>query len=225
MGSRFKMKTLWNSPDRKLLIIVGAIAVFTIALSIYAHSLPYFPGDLSLTLLFQSLDSDSLLLVMKWISSAFEGWRAYALVSVVSIIVWWRLGKLKATLAASAGFSSLLIAVLKSAVDRPRPTADLVKVWEVKHDPSFPSGHAFYIMAILGLAAYLAFTYIRNPALRTASVTILIILILLTGISRIYLGAHWPSDVLGGYMAGAVIPGMLIWLDRALSRRRSTPPN
>ena len=219
------MKTLWNSPDRKLLIIVGAIAVFTIALSIYAHSLPYLPGDLSLTIFIQSLDGNALLSVMKWASFAFEGWRAYALVIVIGIVVWWKLGKLRAALAVSAGLSTTLNAALKIAVARPRPAADLIRVWEIEQDKSFPSGHAFYVMAVLGLAAYFAFTYIRNPALRTASVAIPMILIMLTGISRIYLGAHWPSDVLGGYLAGASVLGTLIWLDKMFSRKRANPPN
>ena len=216
---------LRNSPESKLLIAVVVLVVLTIALSVYAHLLPYLPGDLNITLLVQSLDSDMILSVMKWVSFAFEGWRAYALVAVISLIVWRSLGKSKAALVVSAGLSTLLVAALKIVVDRPRPTADLIKVWEIEQDKSFPSGHAFYVMAVLGLAAYFAFTYIRNPALRTASVAIPIILIMLTGISRIYLGAHWPSDVLGGYLAGASVLGTLIWLDKMFSRKRANPPN
>ena len=216
---------LRNSPEGKLLIAVGVLVILTIALSIYAHSLPYLPGDLSLTIFIQSLDGNALLSVMKWASFAFESWRAYALVIVIGIAVWWKLGKLRAALAVSAGISTILNAALKIAVARPRPPADLIRVMEIEQDKSFPSGHAFYVMAVLGLAAYFAFTYIRNPALRTASVAIPIILIMLTGISRIYLGAHWPSDVLGGYLAGASVLGTLIWLDKMFSRKRANPPN
>ena len=219
------MSNLRNRSESKPLIVAGVLAILAIALSIYAHSLPYFPGDLSLTVFIQSLDGNALLSVMKWASFAFEGWRAYALVIVIGIVVWWKLGKLRAALAVSAGLSTTLNAALKIAVDRPRPAADLIQVHEVELSGSFPSGHAFFVTVVLGLAAYFAFTYIRNPALRTASVAIPIILIMLTGISRIYLGAHWPSDVLGGYLAGASVLGTLIWLDKMFSRKRANPPN
>ena len=179
------------------------------------------PGDLNLTLLFQSLHSNILLLVMKWVSYVTEGWRSALLVMVGSIVVWWRLGKQEAALTVAAGLSSLLSSAFKFAVDRPRPTPDLVQVWVVEHESGFPSGHAFYAMVFLGLVAYFAFIYLRRPGLRTLIVVSLLILIVLIGASRVYLGAHWPSDVLGGYVTGATFLGIFIWLDRVLSRRRS----
>lgn len=216
---------LRNSPEGKLLIVVGILTVLTIALSVYAHLFPYLPGDLSLTLLFQSLSSDMLLSVMKWASFAFGGWRAYALVIVVSLVVGWRLGKLRAALVILSGISVLINAGLKIVIDRPRPTANLIRVLEVKEDASFPSGHAFFIMAVLGLTVYFAFAYVRDTWLRTANIAVFIILIIMTGASRVYLGAHWPSDVLGGYLAGSAILGILIWLDRRFSHRHPHPPN
>ena len=219
------MSNLRNRSESKPLIVAGVLAILAIALSIYAHSLPYFPGDLSLTVFIQSLDGNALLSVMKWASFAFEGWRAYALVIVISIVAWWKLGKLRAELVVSAGISILLSTGLKVVIDRPRPAADLIQVHEVELSGSFPSGHAFFVIVVLGLAAYFSSTYIRSRWLRGTSVAVLIILIMLTGVSRIYLGAHWPSDLLGGYLAGASVLVMLIWLDRTLTRKRKFPPN
>ena len=206
---------------RRLLIVTGVLAIITIAMSFYAHSLPRFPGDLELTLRFQSVHSDLLLSGMKWVSYFAEGWRQALLVIIFGITVWWRLGKSKMVLTIAAETSNLLVYVMKFVVGRPRPTPDLIQVWEVKNNASFPSGHAFFAMVVLGLTAYFALTYVSRKSLRMVIVISLLVVIILIGASRVYLGAHWPSDVMGGYTAGAVFLGIFIWLDRVLSRRLS----
>jgi membrane-associated phospholipid phosphatase len=213
-----KIRTLCNNSNRNLIIVIGVLAAFTIAMSVCAHWLSRFPGDLNITLLFQSLHSNTLLLVMKWVSYMTESWRSTLLVIVGGILIWWRLGKLQAALTVAAGLISLLDSVLKLIVGRLRPRPDLVQVWVVERGNGFPSGHAFYAMLFLGLMAYFAFTYLRRPGLRMFIVVSLLMLILLIGASRVYLGAHWPSDVLGGYLIGAVFWGIFIWSDRVLKR-------
>jgi len=213
---------LRNSPNRNLLIATGSLAVIAIAMSVCAHWLPRFPGDLNLTLLFQSIHSNTLLSFMKWVSYITAGWRSALLVIAGGLVVCWRLGKREAIMMIAAGLGSLLDSVLKIMVERPRPTPDLVQVWVVEQSSSFPSGHAFYAMIFLGLAVYFAFTYMHRSGLRTLLMVSLIILILLIGASRVYLGAHWPSDVLGGYLSGVVFLGIFIWLDRVSKRHNST---
>ena len=208
-----------DSSNRNLLIITGALAVLAVAMSLGAHWLSRFPGDLQFTLLFQSIHRNLLLSLMKWASYIAEGWRSVCIVVVGSIIVWWRVGKLGALLVVSAGLSTLLVSVIKTLVGRPRPSSDLVHVWIVENSNGFPSGHAFYAMVVFGLMAYFAFTYIRKPGLRTLIFVSLVVLVVLRGASRVYLGVHWPSDVLGGYLYGAVFLGIFIWIDRKLGRR------
>jgi len=192
-------------------------------MSICAYWLPRFPGDMNLTLLFQSIHNDTLLSIMKWVSYITAGWRSALLVIAGSIIVWWRLGKREAIMMTVAGLGSLLDSVFKIMVERPRPTPDLVQVWVAEQSSSFPSGHAFYAMLFLGLAVYYAFAYMHRSDLRTLIMASLIILILLIGASRVYLGAHWLSDVIGGYISGAVFLGIFIWLDRVSKRRYPCP--
>jgi membrane-associated phospholipid phosphatase len=216
-----RVRTLHTNSDRNLLIVTGILAVLAIAMSLCAHWSSRFPGDLNLTLLFQSLHSDTLLSFMKGVSYITGGWRSALLVIAGGIVVGWRLGKLEAVLVIAAGLVSLLDSALKLVVGRPRPTPALVQVWVVEHDNGFPSGHAFYSMVFLGLMAYFAFTYLRKTGLWLFIVASLLVLIILVGASRVYLGAHWPSDVLGGYVVGAVFLGTFIWLNRMLRRRRS----
>ena len=65
---------------------------------------------------------------------------------------------------------------------------------------SFPSGHSMASMAFYGLIIYLVFKYVKNKYAKIALCTFLSILIASIGISRIYLGVHYASDVLAGFM-------------------------
>lgn len=196
-----------------MLIVIGSLAVLAIAMSICAHRLPRFPGDLNLTLLFQSIHSGTFFLVMKWVSYIAAGWRSVLLVIAGSAVVLWRLGKREAILLIAAGLSSLLGFVFKIIVERPRPTIDLVQVLVVEQRNGFPSGHALFAAVFLGLMAYFTFTRLRRRSIRILTLSSLLMLILLIGASRVYLGAHWPSDVLGGYVVGVVFLGIFICFD------------
>ena len=78
----------------------------------------------------------------------------------------------------------------------------------------FPSGHAMFSIMVLGLLAYFIFINVKNHILRTVILIGLVALILLIGVSRVYLGVHWPSDVVGGYIIGGALLTGLIWFYR-----------
>jgi len=206
--------TLNKNFSHKNLFAIGSLAVLAIAVSIYARWEPRFPGDLQLTLLLQAIDSKSLRSIMEWVSYLTGGWRAAVLVVASDIVVWRYLDRIEGGLVLAAGLSSLLESPIKVAVNRPRPTAALVQVLTTEHGSGFPSGHALFAAVFLGFLAYLAVTHLRKRSLRTLSLAGLLMLILLIGASRVYLGVHWSSDVLGGYLVGAVFLAVLIWLYR-----------
>jgi len=108
---------------------VASLTILAITLSILAHLYSRFPGDLQLTLLFQSVHSNSLLAVMKVISYITDGWRAAIIVIIGSIISWHRLGRLEGSLVMLAGLSTFTKELFKVVINRPRPTADLVSVF------------------------------------------------------------------------------------------------
>jgi membrane-associated phospholipid phosphatase len=206
--------TLNKNFSRKQLLAIGGLVVLAIAVSICARWEPRFPGDLHLTLLVQSIDSKSLRSLMEWVSYLTGGWRSAALVVASGIVVWLCLARLEGGLVLVAGLCSLLDSPIKVAVNRPRPTASLVRVLATEHGTGFPSGHALFAAVFLGFLAYLAATHLRKRSLRTLSFAGFLMLILLIGASRVYLGVHWPSDVLGGYLVGTVFLAALIWLYR-----------
>ena len=97
--------------------------------------------------------------------------------------------------------AQVLIEVLKRLVGRPRPGTALALV--DSHGFAFPSGHALAAAAVWGLVAVLCGRWARRGAARAAAVTAAGVLALVAGGSRVYLGVHWPTDVLGGWALGA----------------------
>lgn len=111
---------------------------------------------------------------------------------------------------------ALLSFLLKILFHRTRP--DLFRVVQ-ETGYSFPSGHALATMCFYGMVAYLIMRTIDSWRGRLTVMTLAIILSMLIGISRIYLGVHYPTDVIAGYAAGsmwlAFCISLLMWWERA----------
>ncbi len=100
-----------------------------------------------------------------------------------------------------AGFTGVLIPdAIKLLVARPRPAADLVWVLDPQQNYGFPSGTAFLSIVLLGMIGYLIWRPRRSSAIVVLGV--LPLLVLLIGLSRVYVGEHWATDVLGGWLFG-----------------------
>ena len=122
-----------------------------------------------------------------------------------------------AWLAASIAGASAFNAGLKSILHRPRP--ELVPHLAVVSNASFPSGHAMISAAIyLTIAAMLSETQPKRSA-RIFLMVFAGLLVLLIGCSRVYLGVHWPSDVLAGWCLGSVWALVVFAVNRTLRTR------
>jgi undecaprenyl-diphosphatase len=207
--------------NTKFKLIVGFLAILALVISIYARFTPRFPGDIYLTLWLQFFNNHLMLSTMKCISFIFGGWFAVLVVVATGIVVWWRIGKLEAIMILVGGLITLVNTALKLAINRPRPSADLVHVLSPEQGNGLPSGHAFFAILILGLTAYFISINLKNRVLRMLVLAGLIVLILLVGTSRVYLGVHWPSDVIGGYLIGGVFLAGLIWFHRTWKAHHS----
>lgn len=96
--------------------------------------------------------------------------------------------------------SSGLNVFLKNIISRPRPPE--VDRLVFASFSSFPSGHAMSAMTFYGFIVYLSFILIKKTWLKYLVIGICVLMVTLIGISRIYLGVHYPSDILAGYFAG-----------------------
>lgn len=114
--------------------------------------------------------------------------------------------------------ASLLSSELKSVIDRPRPELVPHLVWV--GDASFPSGHAMISAATYLTIALMLAGIEPRPTARVAIVAFFSAIVVLIGCSRVYLGVHWPSDVLGGWCFGTVWALLVFAANRWLRRRR-----
>ena len=109
----------------------------------------------------------------------------------------------------------LLMAGLKFFFNRPRPLIPLLK-----NVPglSFPSGHAFMSFIFYGFVIYLVYHQAKNRPIKWLVISLLIVIILLIGLSRVYLRVHYASDVIAGYCFGMMSLLIMLWLLRRIEK-------
>jgi undecaprenyl-diphosphatase len=124
-------------------------------------------------------------------------------------------------LLALATTGRILGGIIKIAIDRPRPEAGDVNLAHFFGGPSFPSGHVLGTTLLLGWLAYSATHVIPQRAVRIPFQMACVAVIAMMGISRIELGAHWPTDVAGGYLVAGLMLMPLIALHGRLEGARA----
>ena len=175
-----------------------------VMLSWIAQRTQFFPGDMVITKILQKRKNP---LVRKFMLGISEiGFPKLSIpLSISFAAIFWALRfRLEAFFILLTSSSHLLNALVKRLIKRPRPTNELVTVARVINEPSFPSGHVMHYINFFGLLSYLLATNWHSGRLRNILIAICIALIVFIGPSRVYLGAHWPSDVMAGYLYGGL---------------------
>ena len=138
------------------------------------------------------------------------GGRLLLLGGALALLLWSGRRRAAVWLAATMAGGTLLNLLLKQIFSAPRP--DLLPHLDIVHSYSFPSGHAAGNMMFFGALAMLAG---RWPAYAAAGAVIALI-----GVSRVWLGVHWPSDVLAGWIEGiGWLALCACWMPRASQQR------
>jgi membrane-associated phospholipid phosphatase len=139
---------------------------------------------------------------------------------ILAAFLYFRRKRMAALLGITMIGMAALDEVLKLAFHRPRPVAFF---GPTPSSYSFPSGHAFGALCFYGVLAAILAPRVRGRIAKWAIWSAAVLLIAMIGFSRIYLGVHYPSDVIAGYAAGAVWVAAIGFLDRFLVVRRQQP--
>jgi membrane-associated phospholipid phosphatase len=146
-------------------------------------------------------------------------------IGIAAILLWRRrLHHDAVLLVAAIGGAALIDTVLKLHFRRIRPTVPWALVSE--HSFSFPSGHSVGAVVLYGTITYLIWSHLRDVVQRAAVIIAALLLIAGIGVSRVYIGVHYPTDVAAGYLVGLLwlltLIGANEYLNRQESRRRGT---
>ncbi|BDI34525.1 hypothetical protein CCAX7_65760 [Capsulimonas corticalis] len=145
-------------------------------------------------------------------------------ISILGVIIGARRARLRDmawTMPIAASGAGILILTAKACFHRARPTLFVPLMHATGY--SFPSGHSLFSMSVYGLLGYFAGTLTRDKTDRRLIHATTIALIVMVGLSRVYLGVHYPTDVIAGWSAGLPWLVVCIVIREALGRRLHKP--
>ena len=218
---RRAVQRLWRAETAYALMLAG----FAV-LALLAYFNAYFEWDLRVARGLQSLSWPFMLDLMRGVSVPGNGLIPWAL-TIITALAFYVFGKRSeaAGLVVSAGGGSLLNILLKMLIGRPRPTAELVTIYRSLRTESFPSGHVTFYVCFFGFLFFVAFALLPLGSLaRRAAIVLTTLPVALIGLSRIYLGAHWPSDTLGAYLLSGLWLAFSLHLYRGWKQRATLHP-
>jgi undecaprenyl-diphosphatase len=196
---------------RAEVVYLAALVLFA-ALAVAAHLNAYFGWDVSAAQTVQRARAPGFAPLMRFVSVFGNTWHPYALTGATCLLLLARRRRTEAAgLLLSAGGGSLVNTLVKLTVGRPRPSPDLVAVYRTLHTDSFPSGHVTFYVCYFGFLFFAAYAVLpKGTWARRLALALTALPVAAVGLSRVYLGAHWPSDTLGAYLLSG------LWLATAL---------
>jgi undecaprenyl-diphosphatase len=204
---------------------------FAILLSYAAAKFPVLPLDLKTYEELKEQANPLFDILMKWVSDLGEVAIAMALTAIAMVTFAVKRHWIEAIFMLATTSSVLLAFVLKELIHRTRPFPldqnatgiNATGIIQSINEYSYPSGHVLFFVVFFGFFAYLAWIHFAGRT-RVIVIAICGALILLIGPSRVFLGAHWASDVLGSYIIGTIWLFLLILAYQWTVRRKYHDP-
>jgi undecaprenyl-diphosphatase len=196
------------------------LAAFAV-LAVLAKANAYFAWDVSVANAVQSIPLPGMLEFMEAVSLGGNGVNSWALVgaAMLAFFAFRRRSEAFGVLLSTGG-GSALNRLFKYLVARPRPTLEHVRVSGEWANESFPSGHVTFYVCFFGFLFFVAYALLpKGSNVRRVACALAALPVLLVGLSRVYLGAHWPSDTLGAYLFSGLWLAFSLDLYRRWKRR------
>ncbi|MCI0546829.1 MAG: phosphatase PAP2 family protein [Candidatus Rokubacteria bacterium] len=153
----------------------------------------------------QTLRTPALDEAMKTVTKLGSGWVLVPAIGVLTAVFWRHVRPRVADLVATGIALAILSHGAKWFVDRPRPNL---------RPQGYPSGHTFFIVVFCGILLYLLWTCAASARARRAALALSVLAVFVVGLSRIYLRAHWLTDVLGSLVGGiGLVIVAALWMD------------
>ena len=166
------------------------------------------PFDLNIYNFIFSLQSTWFTLFMRVISSLASA--TVIIATLICILVLFKNKKVFYNFAGIALISKIITVIIKNIIKRPRP--DVLFRLSFESVYSFPSAHTKVATCFYGFIIYLILNPVKNKKIKNISTLLLSLLIFLIGISRIYLGVHYATDVIAGFIFGIIVLVLFIKL-------------
>jgi membrane-associated phospholipid phosphatase len=212
---------LWRAQVRYTVVLI-AFAV----LAFFARTNAYFAWDRAVAHWLQSRRTTALDVLMYAVSYIGYTWYPYALSAITALVFFATRRRSEAFgLFLSTAGSGLLNRAIKMLIARPRPAAPVVNVFREHGGQSFPSGHVTFYVCYFGFLFFVAYALLPKRSLaRRVALTLCVLMIALVGLSRVYLGAHWPSDTIGAYFLGGLWLAFSLYMYRRWKERSTFHP-
>lgn len=213
-----------SSSTARALELLGAVFLLYLALSLAVGSPGVHRWDVTITRLLQAGRSPFIDHIARAFTMLGSG-PVLIICAAASSIIFTALKKPRSSIACLLVLLSFpLNALLKLVQQRPRPEQGLVDVLAPSVGCSFPSGHSMGAVIVFGFIAIMVWVHVPGRASRATLTALLWLLVLAIGLSRVYLGVHWITDVLGGWAAGLFVLTLLALFYRRFASAETPPP-
>jgi len=193
----------WLGPAALVVFVLFAIDTYLVIAN------DVLPFDVPIATFIQNLNWGTVVYPMQLINASAGIWQV--VIGAIAVVGLFFLERRAGWLMLIGSISSLLDNVIKLVISRQRPPADLVHVLSPTTGFSYPSGHAVFFTWMSFMIAVSVAPKIR-PVLRPALWVVAALVVVLTCIARVWAGAHWPSDVIGGVLLGVGWSAFVLWL-------------